>query len=539
MNILLLSLGGGGGNILRSAKELFNRDLAVTQKTDGKFADRLRRAVTTRFLDTNEFSLSGVPREERLLIGEQTTGRLGARHNPAVAARALEESRAEVEALLSRYSGVIVIGTGGKGTGAGTMVPVVQMARDLRKLVIPIFVRPSFERHEVDKRRYDHALGVVERLDSAKIRFIEILNDHGYADSDPQAQSVVWERMNQPIARGLRGLLYVLSDLSQVDPSDLSMLFAGSGRLRMGFAEIDPPDGHDPSEEQVADAVRTCWQNTYYSFSKPVGTALVCIQGDWSNVVDAGIKGGLATLATTDVRESNYTPLYARAPETPRPWGVTALFAEDTGAHVPLDIDWSAERKPDRPAPAQVSHRDVGRAVAVHRTTPESSPVIVKPDTPPPVEAAPAFATFWDLARAVNRSDPPALALARNDAPDSVSIDAGEIRKLLGTMWFRDVVPRLSEQWQRRVLDVLVDSVAIPNHVLRVDHRDVRISDLNFAQLSDVVGRIAVPEGARSDIDLLISVGRLWGGDAMGRFQFVAVQDGQRSRFAGLLQGLR
>ena len=82
--------------------------------------------------------------------------------------------------------------------------------------------------------------------------------------------------------------------------------------------------------------------------------------------------------------------------------------------------------------------------------------------------------------------DPAALALAGNDATDAVSIDASEIRKLLGTMWFRDVVPRLSEQWQRRVLDVLVDSMAIPNHVLRVDHRDVRISDLNFAQLSEV-----------------------------------------------------
>ena len=75
-----------------------------------------------------------------------------------MAAEALEESRAEVEALLRGYSVVIVIGTGGKGTGAGTMFPVVQMAREQRKLVIPIFVRPSFDRHEVDKRRYDHAL---------------------------------------------------------------------------------------------------------------------------------------------------------------------------------------------------------------------------------------------------------------------------------------------------------------------------------------------------------------------------------------------
>ena len=41
--------------------------------------------------------------------------------------------------------------------------------------------------------------------------------------------------MNLPIARALRGLLYVLWDLSQVDPSDLSTLFAGPGRLRIGI----------------------------------------------------------------------------------------------------------------------------------------------------------------------------------------------------------------------------------------------------------------------------------------------------------------
>ena len=62
MNILLLSSGGGGGNILRSLKTMFRRDLVVTQKSDPKYAERLRRAVTTRFLDTNEFSLLDVPR---------------------------------------------------------------------------------------------------------------------------------------------------------------------------------------------------------------------------------------------------------------------------------------------------------------------------------------------------------------------------------------------------------------------------------------------------------------------------------------------
>ena len=58
MHILLLSAGGGGGNILRSLKAAFRRDLAVTHQADPRYAERLRRAVTTRFLDTNEFALS-------------------------------------------------------------------------------------------------------------------------------------------------------------------------------------------------------------------------------------------------------------------------------------------------------------------------------------------------------------------------------------------------------------------------------------------------------------------------------------------------
>ena len=80
-----MSAGGGGGNILRSLKSLFYRDIAVAEKTDAAYARRLHDAVTMRFLDTNEFSLADVPPGERILIGPRTTGHLGARHNPDVA----------------------------------------------------------------------------------------------------------------------------------------------------------------------------------------------------------------------------------------------------------------------------------------------------------------------------------------------------------------------------------------------------------------------------------------------------------------------
>ena len=543
MKILLLSAGGGGGNIVRSVKALFQRDLLVTQQADATYAERLRAAVTTCCLDTNEFSLSDLSPDEKLLIGVRTTGRLGARHNPEVARQALDESKSEVEALMSRHSVIVLIATGGKGTGAGTMFPLAQMARQQKKLVIPIFVRPSFERHEVDKRRYDHALKVSQQFDAAKMRLVEILNDRGYTDSDPKPQSAVWERMNVPIARGLRGLIYVLWDLSQVDPSDLSTLFAGHGRLRIGFGELDPPAGQDPSDEQVEQAIRDCWQNPYCCFSRPTGTTLICIQGEWSNVVDAKIKSGLATLAISTMAESPYNPLSARALRSPRPWGVTALFAEATGDHPPLEIDWPFTKSATRETVVATATEPVylteppQQAIQVSRPTTDAP--LAEPAGRPKQQPVPSFSNFWEFAVAVNRSDPAALAFASNGGKTAIPIEGSEVRKLLGTMWFRDVVPRLSEEWRARLLSVLVDTVEIPNHVVKVAGRTTHLSECTYGELQELKTRPA-SDIIRSDMELLLTIGRLWGGDAIGRLHFTENAPAhETSRFGRLLQGLR
>jgi cell division GTPase FtsZ len=542
MNILLLSTGGGGGNIVRSVKALFHRDLLVTQRADATYAERLRAAVTTCCLDTNEFSLSDLSADEKLLIGARTTGRLGARHNPEIARQALEESKTEVEALMSRHSVIVLIGTGGKGTGAGTIFPLAEMARQQKKLVIPIFVRPSFERHEVDKRRYDHALKVSQQFDAAKIRLMEILNDRGYTDTDPKPQAAVWERMNVPIARGLRGLIYVLWDLSQVDPSDLSTLFAGHGRLRIGFGEIDPAAGQDPNDEQVEQAVRECWQNQYCCYSRPTGTTLICIQGEWSNVVDAKIKSGIATLAISTMAESPYTPLSARAVRSPRPWGVTALFAEATGAHQPLEIDWPFEKHAALETVAAAARRSVTRyepQQAIHALATTADAPLAEPVERTKQQRDPSFSTFWEFAVAVNRSEPAALALASNGAKTEIPIEGSELRKLIGTMWFREVVPRLSEEWRTRLLSVLVDAVEVPNHVVKVGGRSTHLSELTYGELQELKTRPAA-DSIRSDMELLLTIGRLWGADAIGRFHYTGNAPApDTSRFARLMQGLR
>jgi len=540
MHILLMSAGGGGGNILRSVMATFRRDLAVTQKTDPRHAERLRSAVTTRFLDTNEFALSDLPKEERCLIGAQTTGRLGARHDPEVALRALQESRSEVEELFSRYSIIILIGTGGKGTGSGTMFPLAEIARQQKKLLIPIFVRPSFERHEVDKRHYDQAVRAIDQFDAAGIRLIEILNDRGYVQHDPQPQPVVWERMNVPIARGLRGLIYVLWDLSQVDPSDLSMLFAGKGRLRIGFGEIDPPEGSDPSDEMVEHAARRCCDNPYYAFQKPAGTSLICIEGDWSNLVDAQIKGRVAVAMGADAK-SPYSPLYARAVGMPRPWGVTALFAEYTGAQQPLEVDWSLEGGVRTTATVvePMAAEDVPVAVA-------KSPEPVKQyrgSSHQKVAGPPrtsAFITLREFAVAINRSDPAALALAGGGVTADITVDRAELRRLLGTMWFRTVLDRLSRDWRERLLHVLIEGATVPDHEIKRGRQTIHLRELSYQELEEISSKTSVPDWVRPDLDLLIAVGRFWGADAVKRFRFAEVPERhEASRMDSLLHKFR
>jgi len=566
VNILLLSLGGGGGNILRSVKALYQRDLAIAEHTDAQYAARLNHSVATRFADTNRYSLLDVPEKERVLIGSATGGHMGARHDPEVARQAFEESRTEMEKLIRDYSTVIVIATGGKGTGTGTIVPVTLLARQHKKLVIPIFVRPSFERHEVEKRRYDEALAITRQLDAAQVRFIEILNDRGYVDSHPEPQSVVWERMNVPVARALRGLLYVLWDLSQVDPSDLSALFAGHGRLRIGFSELDPEPGMDPSDDEVQCAVQSCWDNRFCNIREPVGTSLICIQGQWSNVADAKIKSLMAAQAGA-ADSAAYNPLYARAFHTPKPWGVTALFAEHTGHHEPLAINWSLEQGPST-EPSLVA--DAYRRDVDVETAPSVEPANAEVELPPvaaesdpgnadvtgclepcavidsfPTELRFAkgatFASFWDLALAINRSEPGALEMGQNGASLSVTIDPVDLRKLLGTAWFRSVFVRLSLAWRERLLSVLSDNVVFPNHVLKVGRREILMRDASLSDLRELFSKSSVSEAVRGDLRLLLAVGSLWGHESFERFQFAdrPPTSETSSKLTQMMQGFR
>ena len=131
--------------------------------------------------------------------------------------------------------------------------------------------------------------------------------------------------------------------------------------------------------------------------------------------------------------------------------------------------------------------------------------------------------------------------MARDGANDGMAIEVTELRKLLTTFWVRSLFPRFSSAWRDRMLNVLVQNVAIPNCALRLGRRSFALSKASHDDLKQVVTETIFPDAVRNDLQLLIAVGTLWGEDALRRFEFTRApeDDVKPSRLGSLLHAFR
>jgi hypothetical protein len=161
-------------------------------------------------------------------------------------------------------------------------------------------------------------------------------------------------------------------------------------------------------------------------------------------------------------------------------------------------------------------------------------------ESPSEPEASTSFSTFWDFARAVNRSDPAALALAADGAESEIPMEAPELRKLLSTFWFRSVFPRLSKHWQNRILNAVTEHASIQDHTIGKGRNAVHLSEMTSEQRQRMMSDPTLPDEVRADLHLVATVTMLWGEDALKRFEFVPASPApDSSRLAALLQPFR
>lgn len=163
--IKVIGVGGGGGN---AVNHMYNEGI---------------HDVSFALCNTDNQALAQSPVQTRVQLGRTTTQGLGAGNRPEVAKAAAEESRDEIQRLLSDGTRMVFITAGmGGGTGTGAAPVVAKIAKDMDILTVGIVTIPFI--FEGRKKIYQALKGVEQMARSVDAllvinneRLIDIYSD--------------------------------------------------------------------------------------------------------------------------------------------------------------------------------------------------------------------------------------------------------------------------------------------------------------------------------------------------------------------------
>jgi hypothetical protein len=197
-------------------------------------------------------------------------------------------------------------------------------------------------------------------------------------------------------------------------------------------------------------------------------------------------------------------------------------------------------RVADRPTDATgVSATGISTVAVPVTSSPSPWGPTEQPSAAPAAPEPRSFATLWEFALALNRHDAAAVALASDGTTCDIPIDSSEIRRLLGTVWFRSAFRYLSPHWRDRLLDVLLNDTVIGNHLIRDGRRSVRLAQMSSEALERVATDVTISEVVRADVQLLMAIDSMWGADALSRVTFAPVEAAAASAFGAFLLPFR
>ena len=200
--------------------------------------------------DAQALSESGVP--TKIQLGASLTEGLGAGANPEVGARAAQESKDEINNILSTQTKMIFITAGmGGGTGTGAAPVIAQMAKALDILTVGIVTMPfQFEgrlRLEQDQKGLERIKETVDALiviNNNKLR--EVYGNLGFKAGFAKADEV--------LATAARGIAEVITHhyTQNIDLKDAKTVLTDSGTAIMGSASAS---GSNRAQEAIVKAL--------------------------------------------------------------------------------------------------------------------------------------------------------------------------------------------------------------------------------------------------------------------------------------------
>ncbi|AGB19387.1 cell division protein FtsZ [Thermoanaerobacterium thermosaccharolyticum] len=235
-NIKVIGVGGGGGNAV-------NRMIEAGLK-----------GVEFIAINTDKQALYMSKAETKIQIGDKLTKGLGAGANPEIGKKAAEETKDEIEKIISGADMVFITAGMGGGTGTGAAPVVAEITKELGILTVGVVTKPfTFE----GRKRMTHAEMGISELKKHVDALVTIPNDRLLQVAEKKTSMLdAFKIADDVLRQGVQGIsdLIAVPGLVNVDFADVKTIMMETGLAHMG---IGIASGENKATEAAKQAVQS------------------------------------------------------------------------------------------------------------------------------------------------------------------------------------------------------------------------------------------------------------------------------------------
>jgi len=231
--IKVIGIGGGGGNSLSRMKEIGIKGGELIA------------------LNTDAQDLLYANTDQKILIGKELTGGLGAGSNPRVGEEAAKESDTEIKKKIAGSDMIFITCGLGGGTGTGAAPVVANLAKKQGALTIGIVTLPfTIE----GRKRIENAMEGLEKMEGVADTLIVIPNDKLLELAPELPLHTAFKIADEILTNAVKGIteLVTSSGLVNLDFADIRTVMSDGGVSLIGMGESD---SQQRAEEAVEKAI--------------------------------------------------------------------------------------------------------------------------------------------------------------------------------------------------------------------------------------------------------------------------------------------
>ena len=252
--IVVIGVGGAGNN-------------AVNRMIDEDIGN-----VEFWVANTDKQALSTSKALNRIVLGPDITGGLGAGGVPEIGEQAAEASADDIREIVKGANMVFVAAGMGGGTGTGAAPVVARIAKDAGALVVAIVTRPfTFE----GKNRVVHSIDGLNKLKDVVDSIIVVSNDKLLMTSGNAPLSKAFLDSDNVLAQSVKTVvnLIMLPAVINLDFADVRSVLSNSGVAMIGFGTGTGPNR---AKEAATNAINSPLLEASISGARRAIVAVTC-----------------------------------------------------------------------------------------------------------------------------------------------------------------------------------------------------------------------------------------------------------------------